>query len=686
MKKKKVNVQEVEKVLEEKRESIRGKMLKGIITPIAVIFLLIAVVIVGVSVITVKSIRSNEIKAQSGEVAEEVNAYFTRYVTIAEQLANNMDIKTFFETVQSEDNVQDAMQFEYVRREITNATNMDGDNIVVSWLADADASQCFEDESSGMVTQPGEWDITSRPWYAEVTEAGETVVTEPYESSSTGEMVASIVSPVYNDEKEFVGVAGVDISLKALEKMMKGHKLGTNGSFILLSPDKNVLYASNKKIMNAAFEKSGASQSAVEVVSGKKAQSISYRLNGKQYGYYTIIGDTSWSVLSGMPSGEYNQSVYWLAGVIVLFLAAAVVLLVLVIRKIATGIVEPLKKLEQVAEQIADGDLDSDLDTSAKDEIGAVARALSKTVVRLQEYIDYINEVTGVLNEVADGNLCFELKYAYVGEFQKVKLGLENMAERLKSTLRAIGEASRQVSGGAEQIAGGAQSLAEGATSQAASVQELQATVTDISEHVERNARHANEAKVKMEQMNEKLRESGESMNKAVDAMNEISRCSGEIENIITTIEGIADQTTLLSLNASIEAARAGELGKGFAVVAGEVGSLAGESMDAVQTSSALIENSLSAVRKGMDIVQDAAKEMQEVMESIGTLQQVIDEVDKASQQQSEGVLQVRAALEQVSEVISDNSAMAEESAAASEELSAQSVSLTDQIEAFELS
>lgn len=683
--KKKVDRDEVERVIEEKKVSIRGKMLKGIIGPTILILLVLAVVIVLVSSKTVGDIRSNELEAESDGAATAISEYFTKYITIADQLAENVDIEAFFEMVQSGGNVEDAMSFDYVRQEITNAANLDSKNIIVTWLADVDASQCLEDENSGVVTKPGEWDITTRPWYQEVTKTGKTVVTEPYKSSTTGDMVASVVAPVYNNDKEMVGVAGIDISLNALQEMMKQNKLGNNGFFVLLSPDKNIMSAPDKKLINTALKKSGVSQATMDIVSGNKAQTLSYHLNGKQYGYYTLVGDTSWSVLSAMPSSEYHQSVYWLSAIIVFFVIVAVIVLILVIRKIATGIVDPLKKLENVAEQIADGNLDMELDTTAKDEIGAVARALNKTVVRLQEYIAYINEITDVLNEVADGNLCFELQYEYVGDFQKVKTGLENMATRLKNTLSAIGEASHQVSGGAEQIAGGAQSLAEGATSQAASVQELQATVTDISEHVEKNAKHADEAKKKMVQMDEKLRLSSDSMNKAVDAMNEISHCASEIENIITTIEGIADQTTLLSLNASIEAARAGEMGKGFSVVAGEVGSLAGESMNAVQTSSALIENSLAAVRKGMSIVEESAKEMQEVMENIGALEQVIEDVDKASQQQSEGIKQVRAALDQVSEVISDNSAMAEESAAASEELSAQSVSLTNQIEAFKL-
>lgn len=671
---------------EPKNGGIKEKMMKGIVTPTVLILIVVAILILLIVNVSVNNIRTEEITAESGQVSNGISEYFTRYMETTRQLAANNELQNLFEIVKKGNKIADAEQFDSVRKTMTNTFHTDEENILVCWIADVDSSQCVEDEESGYISKIGEWDITSRDWYTEVVEAKTTIVTEPYQNASTGQMVASVISPVYNSSGELIGVAAVDVSIDTISVMMSEYKLGDSGFFMLLTQKGKVMYAPEDSIINQSFMDLKIDKKVIDTFSAKQDSELTYRWNGtKLHGCYTVMGSCGWSVLSGMPNKEYNETIYFLIVAVGGFFLLAVVILVFIINKIATGIVKPLKELEGVAGKIAEGDLNVELNISSKDEVGAVASALDKTVVRLSGYIKYIEEITEVLNEVADGNLRFELKQEYVGEFQKVKTSLENLSTRLTTTLYNIEEASKQVSGGSEQIATGAQSLAEGSTSQAAAIQQLQASVTEIASQVNSTVEIAENARRRMADMGQELTFSNSQMEKAVEAMKEISKCSNEIENIITTIEEIADQTTLLSLNASIEAAKAGDMGRGFAVVAGEVGSLANESMEAVQTSTSLIKNSLTAVNKGMDIVNESAAEMQQALKHIVTLQEELENIDEAAQMQSEGINQIRQALEQVSEVISDNSAMAEESAAASEELSAQSQNLTEMILEFKI-
>lgn len=663
---------------------IKQKMMRGIIIPTLSILIVVAVVILLIVYFSVSSIRMKEITAESKEVSARISEYFTKYMEVSKQMAANQSLQDLFREVKPGDPIAQAEHFEDALQMLTNTYYTDSEEILDAWAADIDSSQFFEDSMSGFVSELGDYDVTTRDWYKQVSTAGTTVVTEPYTSSSSGITSSSMMTPVYDENQELLGVAAVEVDVKALSEMMSEYKLGEKGFFILLTPEGVVMHGPEEEMKGTKIEESGLPQVVQNIIAEKKDTAVSARWNGTKYhGYYTTIGDTGWSVISGLPSGEYNAAVYRLFVAVGGFFILALLVLIFVINKISSGIVRPLQGLEQAATHIASGDLNIELRVQTKDEVGAVAEALQKTVVRLQHYIDYIDEITAVLHEIAGGNLKFELKQEYVGEFGKVKAGLEELSQRLASTLHNIGEASSQVSGGSEQIATGAQSLAEGASSQAAAIQQLQASITEIADQVNTNTGYTDAARERVVEMDRELSFSNDQMKEAVAAMNEIDRCASEIESIITSIEEIADQTSLLSLNASIEAARAGEMGRGFAVVASEVGSLAGESMTAVRTSTSLIQNSQEAVQKGVEIVDQAAAQMQDALQHVSKLREMIERIDEASRSQNEGISQVRQALEQVSSVISDNSAMSEESAAASEELSAQSQALSDLLQEF---
>lgn len=183
----------------------------------------------------------------------------------------------------------------------------------------------------------------------------------------------------------------------------------------------------------------------------------------------------------------------------------------------------------------------------------------------------------------------------------------------------------------------------------------------------------------------QKMEDSKKQMAQMREAMDKIKESSKQVVGVIKAIKDIASQTNLLSLNASIEAARAGEAGKGFAVVAGEIGGLADESADAVNTTRNLINVSLDEIEKGNTIVNDVIASLDNAVERVRIANGMIQKTAQVADVQMKSIDQIRDGIRDMSQVVSDNSAMAEETSATSEELVAQSVTLNELVQKFEL-
>lgn len=683
MEKSKMNEQGVQGA-SEARGSIKKKMLVRTITPTVAGLVIAAILITIIAGRQIQKLENQNIKNSSLNAAYQISEYFTKYIEVSRQLGANQELIDLFKEIQPGEPIDKAEQYASVMDTMMNMHNTDAENILVCWAADVDSSQCIED--SGYVSAIGEWDITTRSWYSQVLEEGTTIVTEPYENSSTGEMVASIVTPVFDGSGNMTGVAALDLSLGAVTDMMEEQKLGNTGFLLLITKDGTIMFADDESLLQSSIHNINISEEVKEGFSAGEYGNYTYRFAGsKNYGYMTEAGDSQWVVLSGMPDLEYNMDLYKVVGGTVILFAIIIAVMCFIISQIAMGIVRPIHQLHDVADRIANGELDVELDVSSDDEIGAVALSIDKTVIRLKDYIKYIDEIAEVLGEIAEGNLLFTLKQDYAGEFGKIKSALENISQTLTKTIRGINSTAEQVTGGAGQIAQAAQALAEGATSQAAAVEELFATVTDISDQVRDNAEYAANAAKGADAVKQNIEFSNQEMRQLVNAMEEINECSNAISAIIANIEEIADQTNLLSLNASIEAARAGEMGKGFAVVANEVGNLAKESVSAVQKSTNLIQNSINAVERGMDLVNETARVLSESVEGVVGLTDKMNELSSAAHSQMVSLNEVEQGINQIASVVSDNSAMAQESAASSEELSAQATSLNEMIGIFSI-
>ena len=290
-----------------------------------------------------------------------------------------------------------------------------------------------------------------------------------------------------------------------------------------------------------------------------------------------------------------------------------------------------------------------------------------------------------MLAQLAEGNLCIELQHDYAGEFQKIKTALLNISGSMNQIMTSINESSESVSSGASELSTASQMLADAAEQQAASVEQLTDTTNTVADQVENSRRKAEDSAKSTAQAAVMIGQNQEKMKLMMDAMDKIHETSQQVVGIIQTIEDIASQTNLLSLNASIEAARAGEAGKGFAVVADEIGKLALESSKAANTTKELIEISMDEINRGNSIASGAMDSLKESVNAVGLVNKMIQETAEDAAVQAENMEQLRSGIREITHGIQDNSAAAQETSATSHELASQAVKLNEMLQKFQL-
>ncbi|MCI9189241.1 MAG: methyl-accepting chemotaxis protein [Lachnospiraceae bacterium] len=422
----------------------------------------------------------------------------------------------------------------------------------------------------------------------------------------------------------------------------------------------------------------GEREKAIEYVYGTEYSASIAKINELKEAFLSALDTRSLEQLQAL---EKREDYIEMTMICALVMVGIITVLNMAVTRIQ--IMRPVLAVKNQIGEISRGNLSAKFSLESNtSEIGMLVESIHETRRELKKYIQ---DIDYTLAQMAQGNMNLTVGNDYLGEFAPIQAAMGQILDALNTALSRIHVTAQQVSEESVQMATDAQTLSSGSVEQAAAVQELSASIQDISRQVDRTSEDAGDARTASEEAAMQLEICDRKMEALTAAMEDISKSSQQIGGIIKTMEDIAFQTKILSLNASVEAARAGEAGRSFSVVADEVQTLANKSSASAHNITQLIENSMQLVAYGASLSSDTTEALAAVISSARKSTEIVERIAGSAVEQSQSLKQLTLGMEQISEVVQTNAATAEKSAASARELSGQAEELKVAVQRFRL-
>lgn len=477
-------------------------------------------------------------------------------------------------------------------------------------------------------------------------------------ADENGEALVS-ASGILDDGSDVLKVISADLSLQRISIIVNSYiEMEGAQAFLVNSKDGTILAHRDNTLISTRLADSG---DVFMRDVGERLGLHNYQMTeiDDRMTAFTEIEGTDWILVSYIPTETIYADI---DGVRILMVAIGLVsllLLAILIERVVHVVIRPVKELTRIITAMSDGDFTVHVTTRSNDEIGVMSRSVEQFIGSMRNMILSIHSVSNKLHHQADNS------NEVSGEmYDASKLQSESMQE-LNNTV--------------EQLSLSVNEIAENATTLAAVVANTRENGEQVELKMKATVDVSRRGKADMQDVGTAMTSINESMIKLQQAIDKVGKASEEITKITGVISEIADETNLLSLNASIEAARAGDAGKGFAVVATEIGKLA-------QTSSSSVHNIESLISEINVLVKDAVSQADDSVDNIRssgelvngalkTFDLIFDNIDEVNHLVGQMIEKV----EQVDNVAVNVAAISEEQAASSEEILATSTTMVEQ-------
>ncbi|MSO99177.1 MAG: methyl-accepting chemotaxis protein [Rhodospirillaceae bacterium] len=508
---------------------------------------------------------------------------------------------------------------------------------------------------------------------------------EPYEEDLVdGSKVLMTTAAIpMMDRGAVMGVAGVDLTLADMQKLIAGIKVYDNGYAALLTGKGSIIGYHDSDVLGQSAKKLSLAKNVAGAI-GSDDTASAFGVIDDQEMFQVVVPVTfklsraTWSLVLAVPRAEIEADALALRNFALVLAAIAIVAGLALAFMVGSILARPIRAMTGAMNRLAEGEIDLVIDgTQRSNEIGDMARAMFhfQSAVR-ERRVDAERKEREIQIKAEQKALVDKLAAAFQANVSRVTGAILGMSRKMEQSSTAMQAAAGETSTQAATVADAAQHASSNVQVVASAADKLASSIHEIGRQVKQSSATTGQAVSEATTAQDRVR-----------SLDEAAQKIGEVVKLITAI---AEQTNLLALNATIEAARAGEAGKGFAVVAAEVKNLANQTANATEEIETHIGGIQTATRASVAAIEQIFKRIGEIDQISTSIGAAIEEQAAATAEIARNAEQASGGTQQVSSNISSVTSSAQETGqvsgqvlAAAKDLAKQSDALRAEVDQF---